>query len=104
MQAPADLPGWKAVGSVLALAVLGTAFAQLILFRALRLHGSARLSLVTYLMPPIALVYGALLLDEPITAAAIAGLALILGGVAVGSGVVRLPWRAPETEPVAPRP
>ena len=104
VQAPTEAPSLKAVGSVLALAVLGTAFAQLILFRALRLHGSARLSLVTYLMPPIALVYGALLLDEPVTAAAIAGLALILGGVAVGSGVLRLPRRAPETEPVAPRP
>ena len=106
LQAPTELPGWKAVGSVLALAILGTAFAQLVVFRALRLHGSSRLSLVTYLMPPIALVYGALLLDEPITAAAIAGLALILGGVAVGSGVLRLPRREPQAdaEPVAPRP
>jgi len=41
---------------------------------------------VTYLMPGFALVYGALLLDEPITAAALAGLALILGGVALASG------------------
>jgi drug/metabolite transporter (DMT)-like permease len=104
VQAPTEAPSLRAVGAVLALAVLGTAFAQLILFRALRLHGSARLSLVTYLLPPIALVYGALLLDETITAAAIAGLALILGGVAVGSGVLRLPRRAPESEPVAPRP
>ena len=33
----------------------------------LALHGSARLSLVTYLMPGFALVYGALILDEAIT-------------------------------------
>jgi drug/metabolite transporter (DMT)-like permease len=97
LQAPSDVPGWKATGSVLALAVLGTALAQLVLFRALRLHGSARLSLVTYLMPPIALVYGAVLLDEPVTAGALAGLALILGGVALGSGGLRLARRAPAT-------
>jgi drug/metabolite transporter (DMT)-like permease len=66
----------------------------------LRLHGSARTSLVTYLMPPTALLYGAVLLEEPVTVAAIAGLALILPGVALGSGAVRLPRRAA----VAPTP
>ena len=45
---------------LLALTLLGTALAQLILYRMLALHGSARLSLVTYLMPGFALVYGAL--------------------------------------------
>jgi drug/metabolite transporter (DMT)-like permease len=94
LQLPAEMPGWKAIGSVLALAVLGTALAQLILYRMLRLHGSARVSLVTYLLPPIALFYGALLLDEPITASMLAGLVLILGGVALGSGAVRLQRRA----------
>jgi drug/metabolite transporter (DMT)-like permease len=92
-QIPDSVPGWKVAGSVAALAVVGTAFAQLILFRMLALHGAARLSLVTYLMPAIALVYGALLLDEPITMAMIGGMALILAGVALGSGVARLPAR-----------
>ncbi|MBD0338186.1 MAG: EamA family transporter [Thermoleophilia bacterium] len=88
-QVPDELPSREALGSLLALTVLGTAFAQLILFRMLRLHGSARLSLVTYLMPPVALFYGALLLDEPVRTEAVAGLALILAGVAVGSGKMR---------------
>jgi drug/metabolite transporter (DMT)-like permease len=96
-QLPAEAPGWQATVSVLALALLGTALAQLVLFRMLALHGSSRLSLVTYLMPGFALVYGALLLDEEITAAMIAGLGLILGGVALASGAVRLPRRAPVT-------
>jgi drug/metabolite transporter (DMT)-like permease len=96
-QLPAEAPGWQATASVLALALLGTALAQLVLFRMLALHGSSRLSLVTYLMPGFALVYGALLLDEEITAAMIAGLGLILGGVALASGAVRLPRRAPVT-------
>jgi drug/metabolite transporter (DMT)-like permease len=91
---PEHAPGWKSVASLAALTLAGTVLAQLILFRAIRLHGSARTSLVTYLMPPIALAYGALLLDEPVTAGSLGGLALILLGVAVGSGGVRLASRS----------
>jgi drug/metabolite transporter (DMT)-like permease len=94
-QAPSELPGWEALASVAALTIGGTAFAQLVLYRTLRLHGAARLSLVTYLMPPVALLYGTLFLDEPLTAAALGGLTLILLGVALGSGAVRLPRREP---------
>ena len=65
---------------------LGTAVAQLFFFRLLRLYGSARSSLVAYLLPVTALLYGAVLLGEPVTASALVGLVLILGGVAVGSG------------------
>jgi drug/metabolite transporter (DMT)-like permease len=89
------LPGWKASASVAALAVGGTAIAQLVVFRMLRLHGAARLSLVTYLLPLTAVVYGVLLLDERLTLGVLAGLALILPGVALGSGAVRLPRREP---------
>lgn len=85
-QMPSHRPDGEAVASILALTVLGTALAQLMLFRILRLYGSRRLSLVTYLMPGFAIVYGALLLDEPVTAAAVGGLALILAGVALASG------------------
>jgi drug/metabolite transporter (DMT)-like permease len=46
-------------------------------------------------MPPTALFYGWLLLDEHITAATAGGLALILAGVALGSGAARIPRRAP---------
>jgi drug/metabolite transporter (DMT)-like permease len=91
---PDHTPGWKPVASLAALTLAGTALAQLILFRAIRLHGSARTSLVTYLMPPAALVYGALLLDEPVTAASLGGLLLIMLGVALGSGVLVFARRA----------
>lgn len=85
---PPTEPTPAAVGSLVALALLGTALAQLLLFRIIRLYGARRLSLVTYLMPGFALVYGALLLDETITVAALAGLTLILAGVALGSGAL----------------
>jgi drug/metabolite transporter (DMT)-like permease len=90
---PTQVPGWHAIAALTALTVLGTAFAQLVLYRMLRLHGSSRTTLVTYLMPIMALGYGALLLNEPITGAMIGGLALILGGVALGSGKLRLARR-----------
>jgi drug/metabolite transporter (DMT)-like permease len=95
VQLPDALPGWKALASLAGLSVGGTALAQLVLFRMLRLHGSARTALVTYLLPPVALFYGAVLLDEPLTVAALTGLALILPGVALGSGALRLPRRQP---------
>jgi drug/metabolite transporter (DMT)-like permease len=99
LQLPGHVPGWKPVGSVLALAVVGTAVAQIIAYRALRSDGAARLSLVTYLLPATALIYGVALLGEPLTWQELAGMVLILGGVAVGSGAVRLPRREPVAAP-----
>ena len=86
LQRPTAMPDTDAILSLLALALLGTALAQLVLYRTIRLYGGRRMSLVTYLMPAFALVYGAVLLDESITVSVLAGLALILGGVALGSG------------------
>ena len=37
----------------------------------------------------MAVAYGVLLLDEPLTASMVAGLALILAGVTLGAGVLR---------------
>jgi drug/metabolite transporter (DMT)-like permease len=93
---PTATPTSGAIASLLLLAVLGTALAQLLLFRVIALFGARRLSLVTYLIPGFALVYGALILDERIGVAALVGLALILVGVALGSGTVRLRRRTAE--------
>jgi drug/metabolite transporter (DMT)-like permease len=100
---PHEVPGWQAIASVLALSVLGTALAQLILFRMLRLHGASRVSLVTYLMPAMAVFYGAVLLGEPVTAGVAGGLVLVLAGVALGSGAIRLPRRR-EVRAATPQP
>lgn len=101
-QPPRALPTAGALVSLLALSFVGTAVAQLILFRVIELYGARRLSLVTYLMPGFALAYGALVLDERITAAALGGLALILLGVALGSGALRV--RRPRAEGVSTTP
>jgi drug/metabolite transporter (DMT)-like permease len=102
-QLPTHAPDAATIGSLAALTILGTALGQLVLFRMLRLYGSRRLSLVTYLMPGFAVLYGAALLDEPLTAAALVGLVLILAGVALASGErwLRIRSRARETDELA---
>lgn len=92
---PEHAPGWKSVGSGIALGVFGTAVAQVLAYRMIRLYGSSRAVLVAYLLPAFALVYGTAFLSEPLTVQKLVGLALILGGVALGSGALRLPRRAP---------
>lgn len=86
-QAPHHVPGWKVVGSVLALGIPGTALAYLLFFALIAGAGAAYVSLVTYLIPPIALAYGAIFLGERFGVVAFGALALILGGVALGTGV-----------------
>jgi drug/metabolite transporter (DMT)-like permease len=85
-QAPHDVPGWKTIGSVVALAVPGTAIAFILFYEIIAGAGAAYASLVTYLVPPIALAYGGIFLGERFSAAALGGLVLILGGVALGTG------------------
>ncbi len=98
---PEQVPGWNALGSVAALTIFGTVMGVLVFFRMLAAYGSSRTSLVTYLLPAFAVFYGVVLLNEPLTLNAVLGLALILAGVALGSGVVRVPRREPV--PATPR-
>ena len=98
-EAPSQMPGWKTIASVVALGIPGTALAYLLFFGLITGAGAAYTSLVTYLIPPIAMAYGAIFLDERFGAYAFGGLALILGGVALGTGAVG-PRRARQPEPV----
>jgi drug/metabolite transporter (DMT)-like permease len=88
-QGPTELPSWEALSAVAALGLVGTGLGLLLYLGLLKNHGSAKASLVVYLLPPTALFYGAVFLDEPLRGTALAGLALILAGVAIASGVVR---------------
>jgi drug/metabolite transporter (DMT)-like permease len=89
-QLPGHFPSWEVVGAVLALGVGGTGIAYVLYYALLSGAGASYAILVTYLVPAIALLYGAGFLGEPVTAAAVAGLALVLGGVALGTGALRL--------------
>jgi drug/metabolite transporter (DMT)-like permease len=95
--APSDAPGLRAVLALVALGAIGTALAFVIFYKLIAEVGAGRASLVSYLAPGVALFYGAIFRDEAITLAAIGGLVLILGGVALASR----PRRRREPEPVA---
>lgn len=84
--APSEVPGLGPVLAVVALGVIGTGLAFAIFFGLMTTIGPARTFIVTYLSPAFAVVYGALLLDEPVSAATLAGLALILGGSYLAGG------------------
>jgi drug/metabolite transporter (DMT)-like permease len=103
LQLPDTVPGWKALGSVAALGIGGTALALLFFYAMLNRYGASRASLVTYLLPPFALLYGMVFLNERMTLNAVLGLLLILAGVALGSGLFALARRR-EPAPVTPRP
>jgi drug/metabolite transporter (DMT)-like permease len=95
---PSHAPGWKSVGSAVALGVGATAVAQVLSYRMIGIYGSSRSVLVAYMLPAFALLYGAVFLHEALSWQKLFGLAMILGGVALGSGAVRLPRRVPVTQ------
>jgi drug/metabolite transporter (DMT)-like permease len=78
---------WAAVAS---LALLSTALAYVLFFRILGRAGATNVQLVTFLIPPSALLLGTLLLDERLEPRHWAGMALIGLGLAAIDG--RL-WR-----------
>src|SRR6478736_5074529 len=87
--APDHVPGWQPIGSVVFLGVIGTAFAYLLFYTIIAGAGAAYASLVTYLVPPVALAYGAIFLDESVGLAALVGLVLIFAGVTFGTRAPR---------------
>jgi drug/metabolite transporter (DMT)-like permease len=101
-QGPGGIPSWEAIVSVAALGLLGTALGLMMYLRLLADYGSSKGSLVVYLLPVVALFYGSVFLDEPLRVTALVGLALILAGVAIASGLVR-PLRRGQPVP-APTP
>ena len=93
IQAPAEMWNGETIMAILVLGIVGTAIAYLLFFEIIRTAGPAYATLVTYLVPPIALAYGAIFLGERFGIYAFVGLALILGGVALATGSFRVASR-----------
>ncbi|MBA3855147.1 MAG: EamA family transporter [Gemmatimonas sp.] len=86
---PSVMPGAAAWGSVIALAVGGTALGYVLYFRLLANAGPTSAMAVTYLIPLFGMVWGWLFLREAATLTMLAGCGFILAGVAVATGIVR---------------
>ncbi len=74
-------PAPDSIAALLALAVLGTALAYVMYYRLLQRVGVVGISLVTYLNPIFAVIWGALWLGEPLSGRVLGGMAMILLGV-----------------------
>jgi drug/metabolite transporter (DMT)-like permease len=105
---PTAPPSAGAAASLVALGVGGTGVAFLIYFTLIAQVGPARASVVAYLAPGFAVLYGATLRDEVVTAWTLVGLALVLGGSWLASrraqtrrrvSVVRAPSRSGAATP-----
>jgi drug/metabolite transporter (DMT)-like permease len=89
--APAPHVTAASLAGVVILGVLGTGVAYVLNYQIIASEGATVAATVTYLLPVVAIVLGVLALGETVTAAAIAGIALVLAGVA-------LTRRKPKTE------
>lgn len=85
---PGEAPGVIAWLSAVLLGVLCTGLAYVVFFRLIERIGSVGAVTATFLVPAFAMLWGALLLDEEITARMIAGTAIILVGTALTTGLV----------------
>jgi drug/metabolite transporter (DMT)-like permease len=96
-------PSLPTAGALLGLALLSTALGFLIYFRLLSSVGATNVMLVTLLIPVTALLLGSLLLHEPVAGPALAGMALIFGGLLAIDGRL-LPRRLRPLRPPPPGP
>ncbi len=78
-----DAPAWRwdAVASLLVLGALGTGVAYVLNYRIIQDEGPTAASVVTYLLPLVAVALGWTVLNETITVTVLAGVVLVLGGV-----------------------
>jgi drug/metabolite transporter (DMT)-like permease len=92
--APFLLPssvGWEAAASLAGLGVLCTAVAFIVFFALIAEVGPARATVITYVNPAVAIVLGALVLDEPLTVGMAIGFPLVIVGSFLGTMRARAP-------------
>ena len=87
VSAPEQSPSTIVVLSVLGLALPSTAVAYMLDFRLIANVGPTSTSTVTLLVPLFGLLFGVVLLDEPVGVGTLAGLVLILSSVTLITGL-----------------
>jgi drug/metabolite transporter (DMT)-like permease len=100
---PTHFPALNATASLVALGVLGTGLAFVIFYWLIAGEGPTRATLVAYVAPGFAVIYGVTLLGEDFGPATAAGLLLIVGGSWLAAEG-RAPWQRRRVAPAAPEP
>jgi len=77
---PSGVPGLETFGALGALGVFGTGISFVLFYTLIADIGPSKTSLVAYVAPGFAVLYGVTLLGEDFTLATLGGLVLILGG------------------------
>jgi drug/metabolite transporter (DMT)-like permease len=95
------LPPLSAVGAITALALLCTAFGYVLYFRLIDHAGATNALLVTLLVPPVAILLGALFLSEQLAPQDFLGLGLIALGLAAIDGRLLSAFAAPRPRQAA---
>jgi drug/metabolite transporter (DMT)-like permease len=90
---------WDAIAAVAVLGIFGTGFAFALNYRLITDEGPTNASTVGYLLPVVSVLLGALFLDERLTFPVVAGMVVVLAGVAL----TRVRHRAAEV-PAVPTP
>jgi drug/metabolite transporter (DMT)-like permease len=83
------------LASAAALGILGSGLAVIAYMGLIQQIGAVRSTLVTYLIPPWGVLFGWAFLSEAISWNLVAGLGVILAGVLLVQGVLRLPGARP---------
>jgi drug/metabolite transporter (DMT)-like permease len=94
---PAQMPGTQAWLAVVVVGVLCTGFAYILYFRLIEHSGPARALAVTFLIPVFAVTYGAIFLDEAVTAWMLFCGAIIVCGTALSTGLLKPAILRPRT-------
>jgi drug/metabolite transporter (DMT)-like permease len=76
---------WSALAAVVALGILGTGIAFVLMGSLVAHVGPTRGSFATYLIPVVATILGVVVRDETVALAAVAGVALVIGGAMLAS-------------------
>lgn len=77
---PTGVPSYDVVASVVLLSTVCTAAAFLLLFALVGEVGPVRATTITYINPAVAVVAGAVVLDEAVTVVTVAGFLLVVAG------------------------
>ena len=85
---PERMPGLGPWLAALVLGVACSALAYVLFFRLIARVGASRAVTVTFLVPVFGTLWGALFLDEPVTASMLAGGAVVLLGTGLATGVI----------------